>query len=147
MTWSFLCELVDDGPAEFKISCGYLFWELDYAAIDYTPDAVFTVNTVKPHEAIDEKGLNVLPAIQNPDKQYLVQPNIGNTATLTYNRILPKDGMTQTFFLHSSGYYTHIRHYTGSPKTAFLKSFEQPGALPAFSRQKFAEGLSSTASK
>jgi hypothetical protein len=140
-------DLPDNGPAEFKISCGYLFWELDYAAIDYTPDVAFTSNTVKPYEAIDENGLNVLPTIANPDKQYLVQPDIGNTAIIKYNRIEPREGMTQTFFLHSSGYYTHIRHYKGSPKTAFLKSFEQPGALSAFSRLKFSDELSSTASK
>ena len=53
-------ELPADGPVEFKISCGYLFWELDYAGIDYTAEAVFTVDTLKPREAIDEKGLNVL---------------------------------------------------------------------------------------
>jgi hypothetical protein len=47
--------------------------------------------------------------------------------------------MTQTVFLHSSGYYKHIRNYSGSPKVAFLKSFNQPGAFSAFSRQKYAE--------
>ena len=140
-------DLPGDGPAEFKISCGYLFWELDYAAIDYTPNAAFTINTIKPYRAIDEKGQDVLAAIANPDKEYLVQPYIGNTTIVNYKAVAPKEGLTQTFFLHSSGYYTHIRHYTGSPKVAFLKSFEQPGALAAFSRQKFAEALSSTAKR
>jgi len=136
-----------DGPAEFKISCGYLFWELDYAAIDYTPDAAFAIHTIKPYEAIDEKGQDVLPVIANPDREYLIQPEIGNITIVNYKAMAPKEGLTQTFFLHSSGYYTHIRHYTGSPKVAFLKSFEQPGALAAFSRQKFAEALRSTAKR
>ncbi len=140
-------DLPENGPAEFKISCGYLFWELDYAAIDYTHDATFTVNRIKPYEAIDEKGTNVLLTIADPDKQYLVQPNIGNATIVKYKSITPKEGMAQSFFLHSSGFYTHIRNYKGSPKTAFLKSFEQPGAFVAFSRQKFAEGMKNVAKK
>lgn len=140
-------DLPEDGPAEFKVSCGYLFWELDYAALDYTPDTEFTVNTIKPFEAIDEKGANVLSMIENPDKQYLVQPDIGNAIIVKYKSITPKEGMVQTFFLHSSGYYTHIRNYKGSPKTAFLKSFEQPGAFVAFSRQKFSDGMNNIAKK
>ncbi|HEX6845706.1 MAG TPA: hypothetical protein VF144_01950 [Chitinophagaceae bacterium] len=140
-------DLPENGPVEFKVSCGYLFWELDYVAMDYTPDADFTVNRIKPYMAVDEKGTNVLSSILNPDKQYLVQPEIGNAAILSYKSIAPKKGMTQSFFLHSSGYYTHIRNFKGSPKTAFLKSFEQPGALAAFSRQKFAEGMKSLVKK
>ena len=140
-------DLPDNGPAEFKISAGYLFWELDYAAIDYSPDADYTVKTIKPYEATDEKGANVLPALASPDQHYLIQPDSGNVTLVRYKSMTPAEGMTQTFFLHSSGYYTHIRHYKGSPKVAFLKSFEQPGAFPAFSRQKFAEAMKSIARK
>ena len=141
-------DLPGNGLVELKISGGYLFWELDYAAMDYTPDAAFTLHTIKPYEAIDEKGANVLPVIAEPDKQYLIQPDNGNVTIVKYKSISPpQEGMIQTFFLHSSGYYTHIRHYNGSPKVAFLKSFEQPGALAAFSRQKFAQALNSIAKK
>jgi len=140
-------ELPSDGPAEFKISAGYLFWELDYAAIDYSPDTDYTIKTIKPYEAVDEQGVDVLSTIASPDKQYLVQPDIWNVTTVKYKAITPAEGKQQTFFLHSSGYYTHIRHYKGSPKVAFLKSFEKPGALAAFSRQKFAEAMKSLAKK
>ena len=140
-------DLPENEVAEFKISCGYLFWELDYVAMDYSTDTDFTVTTIKPYEAIDEKGANVLSSITQPDKQYLVQPEIGNAAVVKYKSIAAKPGMSQTYFLHSSGYYTHIRNYKGSPKTAFLKSFEKPGALVSFSRQKFAEGMKAMAKK
>ena len=49
-------ELPAGEPAEFKISGGYMFWELDYAAIDYSPDADFKIQTIKPYEAINEQG-------------------------------------------------------------------------------------------
>jgi hypothetical protein len=125
--------------AEFKISGGYMFWELDYAAIDYTSNTDFKVQTIKPYEAINEKGADVLADIISPDKKYLIQPDVGDSTILKYKNVAVKEGMTQTFFLHASGYYKYIRDYKGTPKAAFLKSFNQPGALVVFSRQKFSE--------
>jgi hypothetical protein len=131
--------------AEFKISGGYLFWELDYAAIDYSADADFTIHTIKPYEAINEKGKNVLAEIINADHQYLQQPDIGDSTILKYKSISAKEGMVQTTFLHSSGYYKRIRNYVGKPEVAFLKSFTQPGAMAAFSRQKYLEAWNNIA--
>jgi hypothetical protein len=135
-----------DGEAvEFKISGGYLFWELDYAAIDYSPDANFTLQSLKPYKATNEQGLDVLGDIVNQDQQYLIQPNIWDSAILTYKSLLVAEGQTQTFFLHTSGYYKRIRNFEGKPKVAFLKSFSQPGAMAAFSRQKYWESWNNIA--
>ena len=132
-------ELPTGEPVEFKISGGYMFWELDYAAIDYSPNADFKVQTIKPYEAINEQGANVLADIISADKKYLNQPDIGDSTILKYKNINKNEGMTQTVFLHSSGYYKYIRNFKGTAKVGFLKSFNQPGALSAFSRQKFSE--------
>ncbi len=138
-------EMPANERAEFKISGGYLFWELDYAAIDYSADADFTVHSVKPYEAINEKGKSVLAEILNADHQYLQQPDIGDSTILKYKSISVKEGMTLTTFLHSSGYYKRIRNYEGKPDVAFLKSFNQPGAMVAFSRQKYKEAWNNIA--
>jgi hypothetical protein len=69
----------------------------------------------------------------------MVQQNTGDSTVLKYKTIDKKVGMTQTFFLHTSGYYDHPRNPTGTPKVAFLKSFAKPGAMSAFSKQKFKE--------
>jgi hypothetical protein len=125
--------------AEVKISSGYMFWELDYAGIDYSDDSNFSVDEIKPYEAINEKGINVLPELKSADKIFLIQPNVGDSAILKYKMIPVKKGMVQTFFLHTSGYYNHPRNPSGMPKVAFLKSFAKPGAMSAFSKQKFFE--------
>ncbi len=130
---------------EFKLSGGYMFWELDYAAIDYSPDLDFTVAGLSPYEATNEKGENVLPQLLKADKSYLVQPNVGDETVLTYKSKKEVKGKAQAVFLHSGGYYTHIRNYKGVPKVAFLKSFEKPGSLVAFSRQKFDEAWNNIA--
>ena len=132
-------DLLESDQAQVKISSGYMFWELDYVGIDYSEDANFSVNEIKPYEAINEKGVNVLPELKFADKQFLTQPNVGDAAILKYKMVPAKTGMVQTFFLHTSGYYDHPRDPSGSPKVAFLKSFKKPGAMSAFSKQKFFE--------
>ncbi len=132
---------------EVKVSGGYMFWELDYAAIDYSEDANFSVREIKPYEAINEKGINVLPNLEFADKKFLVQPNVGDSTILKYKRLEAKTGMAQTFFFHTSGYYDHPRNHTGTPKIAFLKSFKKQGALSAFSKQKFFEAWNNLAAK
>lgn len=136
-------DIVPGEQVEVKISGGYLFWELDYAAIDYSDDAPFTFREIKPYEAKNEKGISVLPELQYADKKYLEQPNVGDSTVIKYKEISPASGMAQTFFFHTSGYYNHPREHTGTPKVAFLKSFQQPGALSAFSKRKFLEPLHS----
>lgn len=128
---------------EIRISSGYLFWELDCAAIDFSDDAPFTLKEIQPYEAINEQGINVLPELQFAEKKYLVQPNVGDSTMIKYKENPPATGMAQTFFLHTSGYYNHPRAHTGSPKIGFLKSFEQPGALSAFSKRTFSASLHS----
>ena len=132
-------DLPGSNQTEVRISSGYMFWELDYAGIDYSEDANFSVNEITSYEAINEKGMNVLPELKSADKKFLIQPNVGDSAILKYKIIPPKTGMVQTFFLHTSGYYDHPRNPSGTPKVAFLKSFEKPGAMSAFSKQKFFE--------
>ncbi|MEO8794716.1 MAG: hypothetical protein ABI390_04565 [Daejeonella sp.] len=132
-------ELPANEQAEVRLSCGYLFWELDYVAIDYSEDEAFKISRIKPYQAINEHQLNVLPAILHADKKFLDQPNIGDATILKYKNKAAADGKVQTVFLHSSGYYEHVRSYKGTPKTAFLKSFKKPGAFAAYSKQRFSE--------
>ena len=129
-------------PAEkiitVKLSSGFMFWEIDYAAIDYTPDDHFTVKEYAPVSAIDELNKNVLPLLQKEDGIYCEQPVPGNIATLTYNYLPVQDTTnTQTFILHTKGYYTHVRHFRGGIDKPFLKQFKQPAAFTTFSRQRY----------
>ncbi|MEJ7741037.1 MAG: hypothetical protein WKF97_26765 [Chitinophagaceae bacterium] len=130
-------DLLVSGLVELKLSTGFLFWELDYAAMDFSRDEDLTVRELKPYQAINERGVDVLPEILQADKKFITQPDIGDFTILTYKARDVKAGMTQTFFLHASGYYKPLRDYKGTPKIGFLKSFQKAGAFPAFSRQKF----------
>jgi hypothetical protein len=118
---------------EIKLSSGFLFWEIDYAAIDYSEQNKFSIQKIDPSKAIDEKGKNILPELLKEDAVYLAQPDIGNTATITYKTSLLKDvTKTRSYILHTRGYYEHVRNFTNQPNVAFLNQFKTPGAFPLY---------------
>jgi hypothetical protein len=132
-------EIPADDNVEVKLSTGFMFWEVDYAAIDYSKDEILSVQEIKPYLAIDENGANVLPSLLYADKNYLNQPKTGNAAVLKYKAIEKTKNQQQTVILHTSGYYEHVRDYSGMPKIAFLKGFSKAGAFATFSKNKFTE--------
>lgn len=132
-------DITKDKNLEVKLTTGFMFWEVDYAAIDYSKDEQLTVQEIKPYQAIDENGADVLQELLYADKNYLNQPKTGNAAVLKYKAIAKANDQQQTVILHTSGYYEHVRDYSGLPKIAFLKGFSKAGAFAAFSKNKFTE--------
>jgi hypothetical protein len=128
---------VEGSSVEIRLSSGFMFWEIDYAAIDFSIDNNFSVETISPSVATDETGKNVLAELNKRDGIYLQQPVPGNCATLEYKCLPQRPNTAQTYFLHTKGYYTHVRDLKGSPKIAFLKQFKKPGCLPAYSLELY----------
>lgn len=129
---------VEGDEVVVKLSTGFMFWELDGAAIDYSVNQPYTVQVLKPVEGVDERGKDVAPLLAAGDKKYLDQPRPGNAAVLTYRLAQQPDaGQALSVVLHSRGYYEHVRHYKGKPQLTFLRGFREAGAFAAFSRQKY----------
>jgi hypothetical protein len=125
-----------NGPiTEIKLSSGFLFWEIDYAAIDYTEDANFTVKKLQPQVATDEQNVDVLPSLLHEDNLYLSQPEIGNSATISFVGEKLQEGKMHSYILHTKGYYEHLREFNNKPNFAFLKQFKKPNAFPLFGLQ------------
>lgn len=121
-----------------KLSTGFMFWELDYAAMDFTQEEPITTTTLIPYYAMDEKGNNVLDQLTGNDEKYLAQLETGNYATIKYKFDKPlAPGKSYSVVLATHGYYEPIREYSGKPNTAFLKQFREPGAMAAFSKDKY----------
>lgn len=119
---------------EIKLSAGFMFWEIDQAAIDYGVDANFSVQKCKPITAVDEVGKNVTDLLLTADARYLEQPQIGNCATIAFkpSETKIKKGLSRSYFLHAKGYYEHIRNFNNRPDIEFLQQFKNPGAFPSF---------------
>ena len=132
---------IKSDTVKIKLETGLMFWEMDYAAMDFTENLPLEVKTVAALEAIDENGLNVASAISSDDFQYYSQPEIGNEATLTFP--VPEfTSENRTIILHSKGYYKIIREQEGRADWKTLKSFRDPGRMAQYSRELYEEFIS-----
>ena len=123
---------------EIKLSSGFMFWEIDQAALDLTKNEPFTVERLSPQKANDELGQNVAPQLEKEDGLYLEQPLIGNIANLVYKPTVNKDqSQIQTYILHAKGYYEHIRNFKNKPDVKFLSQFKSPNAFPVYGMQLY----------
>lgn len=122
-----------------KLACGFMFWEVDYAALDCSPNVAVQIEKAAPQSALTEQGTELKAALASADAQYLKQLHPGTVATLTYKTHLPApDSRTRrTVFLHTRGYYEHIRDFKGMPNLPELYSFKKPGRFIEFSKEKY----------
>ncbi|MBP2282948.1 hypothetical protein H4V97_001266 [Flavobacterium sp. CG_23.5] len=130
-------EKINAKKIELKLECGFMFWEVDYAAIDYSKNSILEPQYISPFSAIDENGKNVTALLDKEDKNYLIQPNIGNEVVLKYRVKAHKKGERQTVFLKNRGYYEYIRNYSGIPNFSKLKTFREKGALSKYSKEEY----------
>jgi hypothetical protein len=133
----------DPGPLEVKLEAGTLFWELDYAGIDYSPDAEVKVTTVPLTRAVDEKGEEVTKQLSGDDGLYYSQPEIGNEAVLNFAAPQRTAG-SRSVFLHSKGHYKILQDPSGRPDREFLEAFRQPGRFNRFSLELLQNCLTTT---
>ncbi len=120
-----------------KIETGYMFWELDYAAMDLTRDLPVSLTAIKPSSAINETGKKVENLLTADDEKYYEQPEIGNEVVLNFPVPIVTKDLNSTIFLHSKGYYVHVRHFNYRPDIAMLETFRIPGRLSRFSFDRF----------
>ena len=120
---------------DLSLSSGFMFWEVDYAGLDFSPNDAYSVEELTPVHATDETGKNVLSAVQKEDGLYLEQPQVGNVATLVYKPTQQAEASkAYTYILHTKGWYQHIRHFTNKPDIGFLKQFTRPNAFALFGK-------------
>ena len=123
---------------ELRLSCGFHFWEIDFAGMDYSTTSDYQINILEPYAATDEKGDDVLPLLAKEDRIYLDQPQIGNAASIRFRSSgLYHPGSEKTYILETKGYYEHLREFTNPPDKQFLENFKRPGTFPLFGLQLF----------
>jgi len=128
----------DGGPVELRLVAGYHFWELDYAAIDYTEQPGMVKTPLTLLSAEDELGQDVASHLLEVDGDYLERLFIGADATLKFQALpAPESGNVHSVFMHAYGYYEPIRTYAGIPNMVELKKFKEPGHFARFSKEQF----------
>ena len=124
-----------------------MFWELDYASMDFSQDLPVRMNAIKPSSAVNESGKKVEKLLAADDDQYYNQPETGNEVILDFTSPdITQDG-NRSIFLHSKGYYVHVRNYQNPPDISALETFRIPGRLSQFSFDRFSETKSRFSAK
>jgi hypothetical protein len=118
--------------------CSY-FWEVDYTAVDWTDQQDYRFTRVSATYAEDELGNDVTSLLTGDDRQYYVQPEVGNKA-LVHFAVPPQQMEQRSVFLHSKGYYRIIREQQGPIDMRELRGIESRGGLPQYSLDLIREG-------
>lgn len=130
-----------DDTVRLRLRCGFLFWEIDYAALDFSPDAPVGIVRVPAASARDQHDRDLLAPLSARDGRYYDQPEVGDAAILSFTVPEAPAGTVQSAFLASSGYYDILRKPEGKPRVASLKRFRSPGTLSRFSKERMSEFL------
>lgn len=128
---------IQSDTISFKLEYAPLFWEIDYVAMDFTPDLPVQQKTIPLESAIDGNGQDVTDLLNYDDDKYLDQSEIGNEVTLIFPASEIPNKMQRSIFLHSKDHYEILRNPRGIPNFFYLKSFNKPGKFVKFSNKLF----------
>ncbi|WP_223034709.1 hypothetical protein [Hanstruepera marina] len=128
---------IETDKLKIKLETGFMFWEVDYVGIDYSKNIPLQLQYLEPVTAITQDGDNVRELLSHADRNYFVQPEIGDQVEVLfkYNALTSKS--KKSFFLKNRGYYNYIREYKGQPDFNKLKLFRNPGAFTEFSKLEY----------
>ena len=131
---------LEDLPQEklvIRLETGFMFWEIDRAGIDFSENIKLKEVVIKPSFAVDEKGKEVTDLLKKTDRKYLIQPEVGNEVTVSFNYKAEDPTVGTTAFLKNRGYYTYIRDYSGIPDLVELKKFKEKGRFSQFAEEQY----------
>lgn len=126
---------------ELCLQTGFFFWEVDYAALDFTDQQPLDIRKVQATLATGQDGVSRRAELAADDGLYFAQPVAGMVAELRFSAVPVPEGQSQSVFLHAKGYYEHVRDYTGLPKISELKKFREPGHFSDYSEAEYLQVL------
>ena len=111
-----------------KLTPPAAFWIINHIAVDYTEDLPITVTEIGVVETGDYKEQEVRETLTLEDNNYLVMPDIGDRAALTFRSPPQSYGMDRSVFVKASGYYDIHLKSEGEPQLELLyKLHTEPG--------------------
>jgi len=128
---------ISDHKVEIKIETGFMFWELDASAMSFATDRAMDVEIIKPAFANGTGAKDWTRSLMYADQDYMIQPTPGNITEITYKPSSPLPDHLQSVFLHTRGYYTLERDFTGVPEISELNKFKTPGHFSLYSKANY----------
>ena len=129
-------EGIETDTVKIRLVTGFLFWEIDYAAIEFGKAETATPAVLQAKSAVANDDGDVRELIRANDNAYYILDKTGDESLLTFEMPVKKNE-TRSVILHSRGYYKIIREQSGEPDKKTLRTFRKPGRVPEFSREMF----------
>ena len=131
---------VSGEEVHIRLESGFMFWEIDWVALDCSAPVPVTVQSVLPASAATQAGQDVAAALAHDDDQYYTQPNLDDEAMVHYPVPAQAPGTVRSLLLHAKGHYEILRDpVPGRPSLLYLRHFQEPDALPDYSRFRWRE--------
>jgi hypothetical protein len=132
---------ISGNEVEIKMETGFMFWELDFAAMDFSDHTKLDVTRLKPFSAWGTGAQDWTAALGKIDGNYMAQEKVGDVTEIIYQVPPALQQQSQTVFLHTRGYYELIRDFDGLPQISALNKFKVPGYFSEFSRAGYLRTL------
>lgn len=124
---------------EIRLRSGFMFWELDYVAMDYSEDIALDFTTIKPTSAIGSNGKDYKESLANDDQNYMDHLEKNTSTTVVFDGLPLTQNMQRTLILKSKGYYVSQEKYTGKTQRQELMKFKNPGELSRYSKKLYTD--------
>lgn len=121
---------------KIKLETGFLFWEIDYVAMDFSPEQNLNVSEIQAAAASGNKVADAGKLLLSGDKNYLVLDEVGDEVNIEFEEPAKKDA-ERSVFLHTSGYYKILRNQEGMADRKTLKTFRKQNRFPEFSKETY----------
>jgi hypothetical protein len=127
--------LLEGEQIEVRIRSGFMFWDLDYVNIDFTPTTELDVQHLSP-TSVTGTNSNHQAALSNDDDLYMEHLRTGDSANILFTGLKPA-AANRTIFLHSKGYYIFQEVYEGKLQTNELAKINKDAGMSAYSERLF----------
>jgi hypothetical protein len=118
------------------------FWQLNWFAVDYTPDLPLAAQEIAADSAMGYDGSDLRPALNSEDGIYYTAPEVGQTARVSFASPPLGAGQCRTVFARVSGYYDiHHEEVSAKQDSILQRIREEPGYYTRYALEEYGQWL------
>ncbi|MEO8415248.1 MAG: hypothetical protein ABI472_16435 [Ginsengibacter sp.] len=134
-----LTDFKNEDHVQIKLQTAYMFWNVDYTAMDFSNDQPASVSYIMPSEFFKSENISQQVQFSKADASYMHIYG-SEQLHLAFNVNDNADGTENTYFLAGNGYYHDNTTFKEKPQLTELRKCSGKGGFDRFSRRKFEEG-------
>ena len=128
----------DSDNVQIRLQTTYMFWDLDYAGMDFSTPDIFQSEIISASTAclVNRDNESIPAGAGDPHSDIFVKGPL--RLDLEFPIHSPAaDGMSYSYFLVGNGYYHDNSRFAGKAQYGELSRFSGKGAFDEYSREKF----------